>query len=109
MMEEFSNLLLQNINTVKGIGDKIENHEAYIEDIKEYLPSLNQMIMSLFTAIQESKLCVELNQDFIVQVLNDILYGIENEDSVFLLDVLRYGLLELYEYIGSELQSGGLS
>ena len=41
MMEEFSNLLLQNRNTVKGIGDKIENHEAYIEDIKEYLPSLN--------------------------------------------------------------------
>lgn len=109
MMEEFSNLLLHNINIVKKIGDKIENHEAYIEDIREYLPSLNQMIMSLFTAIQESRLRMELNQDFIVQVLNDVLYGIENEDSVFLLDVLRYGLLEVYEYIGSELQSGGLS
>ena len=108
-MEEFSNLLWENINIVKDLGDKIENQKAFIEDIRDYLPSLNQMIMSIFTVIQELEIPIDLNQDFIIQVLNDILYGIENEDFVFLLDVLRYGLLEIYEYIGSELQDGGLA
>ena len=108
-MEEMLNLLSQNVLIVNGIGDKIENQEANIEDIRGYVPSLNQMMLSIFKLIQDSNLQFQINQDFIVQVLNDILYGIENEDFVFLLDVLRYGLLEIYEYIGSELQSGGLS
>ena len=109
-MEEFSNLLWHNIEIVQCICNKIENQEAYIEDIRGYLPSLNQMITSIFTNMQQGQISLELNQGFIIQALNDILYGIENEDSVFLLDVLRYGLLEIYGYISSELQkkSGGV-
>ena len=106
-MEEFSNLLWHNIEIVQCICNKIENQEAYIEDIRGYLPSLNQMITSIFTNMQQGQISLELNHGFIIQALNDILYGIENEDSVFLLDVLRYGLLEIYGYISSELQSEG--
>lgn len=104
-MEEFLSLLELNVNTVQCICDKIESHEAYLEDIRAYLPSLNELIMSVFTAIQESKIHIELSQEFMIRVLNDVLYGMEHADSVFLLDVLRYGLLEIYFYIASELQS----
>lgn len=103
-MGGFLDLLELNIDTVKNISHKIENHEAYLEDIRGYLPSLNEMITSIFTAIEESTLHLELSQEFTVQVLNDVLYGMEHEDEVFLLDVLRYGLLEIYLYIKSELQ-----
>lgn len=103
-MEEFMEQLQQHIDAVEKIGDKIETGENYIEEIKCYLPSLNQIITEIF---QMTGVLPELNQEFVVQVLNDILYGIEYRDSVYLLDVLRYGLLEIYNYIKTELQSEG--
>lgn len=104
-MNEFLDGLRQHIEVVEELGDKIEHGEAYMEDMRNYLPSLNQMITTIFDLQQAPEISVEINQEFVFQVLNDIIYGIENEDSVFLLDVLRYGLLEIYYYIGTELQS----
>lgn len=103
-MNDFLNLLQQHINAVEIIGNKIENGEVYMEDMRGYLPSLNQMITTIFELVQNPQVPLSLNPEFVLQVLNDIIYGIENEDSVFLLDVLRYGLLEIYYYIGTELQ-----
>lgn len=60
-MEEFSNLLWHNIEIVQCICNKIENQEAYIEDIRGYLPSLNQMITSIFTNMQQGQISLELN------------------------------------------------
>lgn len=108
-MGEFDIFLRKNIELVEKIGDKIENRNPYMEDLREYLPFLNQIITTIVGLIQEPEISLELNQGFILQVLNDILYGIENEDSVFLLDVLRYGLLEIYHYVETELQSEGIS
>lgn len=105
-MTEFLFNLQQHINTVNEITNKIEADEAYMENLKEYLPSLNQMIQAIFEFVQNPAVPLELNQEFVLQVLNDILYGIENRDDVFLLDVLRYGLLEIYYYMGTELQGG---
>lgn len=104
-MNEFLDSLRQQIEVVERIGDKIEHGEAYMEDMRNYLPSLNQMITTILDLKQTREIPLELNHEFVFQVLNDIIYGIENEDSVFLLDVLRYGLLEIYYYIGTELQS----
>lgn len=103
-MNEFLNLLHSHIETAEEIGNKIENGEEYMEDVREYLPSLNQMVTAIFQMAQSSERVLEINPEFVLQVLNDILYGIEHRDSVFLLDVLRYGLLEIYAYIGTELQ-----
>ena len=103
-MEKFLEQLQEHIGVVEKIGDQIERGENYIEEIQGYLPSLNQIITEIF---QMTEALPELNQEFVVQVLNDILYGIEHGDSVYLLDVLRYGLLEIYNYIKTELQSEG--
>lgn len=106
-MNEFLNLLQLQIETAEQIGNKIENSEEYMEDIRAYLPSLNQTVTSIFQIAQEPESGLEINVEFVLQVLNDILYGIEHRDSVFLLDVLRYGLLEIYYYMAEELQSEG--
>lgn len=106
-MDGFLELLEQHIGLVEKIGDKIESRENYMGDIREYLPLLNQIVTEILQMMQEPGILLELNQVFVMQVLNDILYGIEKRDSVFLLDVLRYGLLEIYYYIENELQSEG--
>lgn len=108
-MEEFYDLLRKNTKLVEEIGERIENRQSYIEELRAYLPSLNQMVTTILGIMQEPQIVLELNQAFILQVLSDILYGMENEDSVFLLDVLQYGLLEIYNYVGTELQSEGIS
>lgn len=105
-MNEFLNLLQSQIETAEEIGNKIENGENYMEEIRGFLPQLKQLITELFQVIQIPDSTLEIDSGFVTQVLNDILYGVENQDSVFLLDVLRYGLLELYYYIGTELQRG---
>lgn len=102
-MQDFLITLQENIETIKNIGDKIESGDSYIEDVKEYLPLLNQTITDILKMNQQPQAGLDINQDFILQVLHDIIYGMENEDSVFLLDVLRYGLLQIYLYVEAEL------
>lgn len=106
-MLEFLEKLQQHIGIVEKIGDNIENRGNYMEDIRQYLPYLNQIITEILQMRQNPEILLEIDQVFVIQVLNDILYGIENRDAVFLLDVLRYGLLEIYYYIEKELQSEG--
>ena len=106
-MDNFLQLLQSHIETAEEIGNKIENGEDYMGDIRGYLPSLNQVVTAIFQMAQGPEPALDINPEFVLQVLNDILYGIEHRDSVFLLDVLRYGLLEIYDYIGTELQSEG--
>ena len=103
-MDELGGMLRGHIETVRQICARIEKGENYLDELKEYLPALNQMVLKIFEWIEEPEIQLDVNQNFILQLLNDIVYGIEQEDSVFLLDVLRYGLLELYDYIGAELQ-----
>lgn len=106
-MDNFSGNLQEHIRAVEQIGMKIECGEAYIDELRRYLPSLQQMITQLFERLQSTDCILDLDPGFVLQVLNDIIYGMEYKDSVFLLDVLRYGLLEIYDYIAAELQSEG--
>lgn len=101
-MDNFLDLLNQHIELVDTIGNKIEAGDPYMDDMRAYVPSLSQMITTIGQLAEEGAL--QLSQEFVAQVLNDILYGMEQEDSVFLLDVLRYGLLEIYDYLRAELQ-----
>ncbi|MCI7129067.1 MAG: hypothetical protein MSA09_00595 [Lachnospiraceae bacterium] len=103
-MDKFLCELERHRKVLEEIGDKIENKEPYMDSVKEYLPSLNEMTTAVLELVQNPQIALELNLQFYMQVLNDIVYGVENEDSVFLLDVFRYGLLEIYNYIETELQ-----
>lgn len=104
-MDELLNCLGQQIEMVEELGDRIEQGEACMDQVRNYLPSLNQMITMIFDLQKTPGCTLEMSREFVFQVLNDIIYGIENEDYVFLLDVLRYGLLEIFDYIAMELQS----
>ena len=106
-MDELMNGIQRHIETVEAIGTKIEQGETYLDELICYLPSLNQMITGIFEMLADPNRSIELSEEFVLQVLNDIMYGVEQKDSVFLLDVLRYGLLEIYYYIAAELQSEG--
>ena len=103
-MNEFMEMLQKHEKRVVQISDKIEKGEHYLDDLREYLPALNQMVLSIFMQMDDPQIQLDLNKEFVLQVLNDIVYGIEQEDDVYLLDTLRYGLLEVYSYIDAELQ-----
>ena len=103
-MDDFMEQLQRNITEVEQIADRIEAGEEYREDIKTYLPELNAMVSAVFAISRGEAPLVPLDQGFATQVLQDVLYGLEQSDSVFLLDALRYGLLEIYYYVGEELQ-----
>ncbi len=105
-MNDFLVELKYQRETAVDLANKIEDEEAYMDELKAYLPTLTQTISTLFELMQ-NEAAIEVNPDFVLQVLNDIIYGIENEDSVCLADVLRYGLAELFDYVTSELQSEG--
>lgn len=85
-----------NINVIE---QKIEAGEDYMPDMRTALPELNRIITEIFQKIQKSELQIDLNINFVMQVLQDVVYGIEQEDRVFLLDVLRYGLEEIFDYL----------
>lgn len=103
-MKDFLDELQSQRETAEKLATKAECGEAYMEEVKLYLPALNQTIAKLFERMQDPLKPIELNQDFVLQVLNDIIYGIEKEDSVCLTDVLRYGLIEIFDYVTAELQ-----
>lgn len=103
-MDEILRKLEQNRKTVEDIGDRIENRETYMENLREYLTTLNEIIKIVLGLQQNMQIALEVNQEFVLQVLTDIIYGMEQEDSVFLLDVLRYGLLKIFDDIIRTLQ-----
>ena len=102
-MNEFVINLRGQCETVESIAVKIERGDVYMDEVKAYLPTLNETMQVLFGYMQQPEMNLDISPDFIMQVLSDIVYGIEHEDSVYLLDVLRYGLIELYHYIELEL------
>ena len=76
----------------------IENEEEYVSILNEYLPELNQTIHYILCCSQDLTNPFTINEQFVIQVLKDILYGMEHQDSVILLDAIRYGLMEIYSY-----------
>lgn len=93
------------IGKVNEICRLIENEEEYNGALNEYLPKLNLIINDLLLYAQDEESSFTINEQFVIQVLQDVLYGMEYQDSVILLDALRYGLLEIYSYGIDELQS----
>jgi hypothetical protein len=102
-IEEFLKSMQDEIDQLEQIGNKIEKEENYMGELKACLPDINQRIQAIFALMEVPQISLDLNPEFVLQVLNDLIYGIEQDDQVFLLDVLRYGLLEIYYFVGSEI------
>ena len=100
-MQKLTETLDYNKDKTKEITEKIEEGAVYIDELKQYLPMMNETITCI---LKEKKL--SLSQDFLVRVLHDLIDGIEREDDVILLDTLRYGWMEILDYVGEELQGG---
>lgn len=98
--------LQSHIEQVEQICCLIEEEKEYYEELLKYLPSLNEMIQVILTYAQNDQIPLDINEQFVLQVLKDIVDGIERKDSVFLLDTLRYGLIEIYSYCLECLQDG---
>lgn len=98
------NLQVQ-MDKLDRICSLIENEEEYASILNGYLTELNQTVNYLLLCSQDETNPFTINEQFVVQVLEDILYGMEYQDSVMLLDVIRYGLMEIYRYGKDELQS----
>lgn len=90
--------LQEHIKKVEGICERIENGEAYTEELVRYFGELKKVLSAILAYAQDKNNDFTINEQFILQVLKDILYGEEHKDSVFLLDTLRHGLLEIYRY-----------
>lgn len=103
-MNDFLNELDWNKDKLMEVIGQLENKEEYMKPLKEYLPSLNQITKNIFELVNDPNVLLELNTQFYMQVLNDIVNGMENQDTVILLDTLKYGLLEIYLYIENELR-----
>ena len=107
-MNDFEKKLKFHMECIVEITDKIDNRQEYMEELKKYLPYMNQVIPEILKKSEDPQIEFELNDEFVLQVLQDILYCIENEDSVFLQDVLQNGLMEIYKYTLSELEDGNI-
>lgn len=93
------------MNKLDEICTLIESDEEYAAVLNGYLPELNQVIHYILCYSQDSTNSFTINEQFVIQVLEDVLYGMEHQDSVILLDTIRYGLMEIYSYGKDELQS----
>ena len=104
-MNNFWEILQGHIGSLENILNKAENGVGIVSEIRSYLPSMNQVVTTMVELSTEPNKSIELNHEFVIQVLNDIVYGIQNEDEVYLQDVLQYGLLEIYNYVSDELRN----
>ena len=78
------------VNQITSVCDAMLKRENYMEKMPECITAINQAVVP---RMQEAG-----NQaSYILQVLEDMMYGMSQQDEVFLLDVLRFGMLPLFE------------
>lgn len=87
--------LQSHIEKVNDICTLIDCGGEYLPKVLSYLPEINKTIGIILN-------CFEVNEQFVAQVLRDIVYGVEHSDAVILKDTLQYGLLEIYYYVSEE-------
>lgn len=101
--------LREHIDKVESICEMIERGDTYTEELVRYFGEINNILSAILTCAQDENNDFVINDQFILQVLKDILYGEEHKDSVFLLDTLRYGLLEIYKYTLEKYKMGEIN
>ncbi len=95
--------LQRHVKQIADICKLIENDKECMDVLIRYLPDLNTTINNILKYAQDQQNNFAINEMFVLHVLEDIVYGIEHRDLVILLDVLKHGLLEIYQYTLYEL------
>lgn len=95
--------LKSHIEKLELLCTEMENEDEYIDEITNYLSVINGDIEWILECAQSGNNSFTINEQFVFQVLKDIIYGIENRDCVYLLDAVRYGLLQIYYYTDEEM------
>lgn len=86
------------ITKIEQACQRMKKRENYMQEMPECVSAINDAMMLLLN----EKNC---NQEQILTLLEDIMYGMSQRDDVFLLDVLRFGLMpglqEYYHQLGN--------
>lgn len=89
MMKEKIQSQIEQINRICNLIDNGEDYlGAAISELAEITEIMNVILENY-----------DINEQFVLQVLKDIVYGVEQKDSVILRDTFRYGLLKIYSYV----------
>lgn len=89
-MREREQLYANAVNQITCVCDALLKRENYLEKMPECIAAINQAVVPRMEEAEEKA-------SYILQVLEDMMYGMSQQDEVFLLDVLRFGVLPLFE------------
>lgn len=88
------------INQIKEAVESKKNGVAYVEEVRELLPELCE-IMNLILNPQN-----QLDEDvtaYLLGMVEDTVSGVENQDAVLLRDVLEFGWQDvIFDIMGEE-------
>ena len=82
-METYT-LLQTAMDTIDIVCEKLLQHKEYNKELQECIEAINYVCPLL--------LQVNALSPNTLQILKDMMYGMTQQDTVFLLDVLRFGL-----------------
>ena len=105
MLVEYISILEELMEKLIELANKIEDKETYYEKLIEIVKEIEYTINLLFQIFSDVELAETAGFDkiYILQILQDLMSGIENDDRVLLVDVLRFGLYQelhkVYEFM----------
>ena len=91
-MGEQEQLYENAVNQITSVCDAMLKRENYLEKMPECITAINQAVVPRMEEADGAD-----GASYILQVLEDMMYGMSQQDEVFLLDVLRFGVLPLFE------------
>lgn len=97
-MRKQQELLKEAITVLDDICEKMIQKENYQEKMSDCIQAVNGAVIMIMEE-QNS------NQEYILQLLEDMMYGMSQQDEVFLLDVLRFGLKAGFEEVYQQLEN----
>ena len=83
--------------------ESINNLCKQILEQKNYQKDLPQCVEKINTAMSILLKDASINSLLLVQLLQDMMHGVENQDEVLLLDVLRFGIKIILEDYSQEI------
>lgn len=99
-MGEREQLYENAVNQIASVCDAMLKRDNYMEKMPECIIAINQAVVPRMEEAEDEV-------SYILQVLEDMMYGMSQQDEVFLLDALRFGVLPLFEQKYRSIADGG--
>jgi len=103
-MKEFINQLENFLVIIDNVVNEVERNNNF-NLIPELMNLLEVIIPNIFSVNND---IVIFNNEDIINILDDIVNAYENNDSVLMTDVLRYGLYENVDKLIKAIKEGNL-